>query len=153
MLGILCACLVQISRAEEHTKETVMSINRPLQVRDILLAPGQYVFRLTKPDVDHSVVSIYNAQTHRLERTIIGFARVIGSRPTTSTGLRFPNSRPGGVPSCKPGFTPARISGGVLAAGEEPRTAPQSNPTGNRQILARPVMVRRHAKRVKAQRR
>jgi hypothetical protein len=42
------------------------------QVGDILLPPGQYVFRLTKPDVDHSVVSIYNAQTNRLERTIIG---------------------------------------------------------------------------------
>jgi hypothetical protein len=73
MLGILCACLVLVSRADEHTKETLMSINGPLQVGDILLAPGQYVFRLTKPDVDHSVVSIYNAQTNRLERTIIGF--------------------------------------------------------------------------------
>jgi hypothetical protein len=71
-VGHLVCLLREISRAEEHTKETVMSTNRPLQVRDILLAPGQYVFRLTKPDVDHSVVSIYNSQTNRLERTIIG---------------------------------------------------------------------------------
>jgi hypothetical protein len=40
MLGILCACLVSVSRADEHTKETLMSINGPLQVGDILLAPA-----------------------------------------------------------------------------------------------------------------
>lgn len=72
MLGVLCACLAPVSRADEQTKETHMSIDGPLQVRDILLAPGQYVFRLTEPDVDRSVVSIYNAQTNRLEGTIIG---------------------------------------------------------------------------------
>jgi hypothetical protein len=72
MLGVLCVCLAPVSQADEQTKETHMSINGPLQVRDILLPPGQYVFRLTEPDLDHSVVSIYNAQTNRLEGTIIG---------------------------------------------------------------------------------
>jgi hypothetical protein len=66
------------------------------QVRDILLAPGQYVFRLTKPDVDHSVVSIYNAQTNRLERTIIGFARVSahGRRQARVYGFPTPGRAP-----------------------------------------------------------
>jgi hypothetical protein len=72
MLGILCACLMPVIRADEHTKEMLMSINGPLQVGDILLAPGQYMFRLTEPDVDHSALSIYNVQTNRLEQTIIG---------------------------------------------------------------------------------
>ena len=50
-----------------------MSIDGPLQVRDVLLAPGQYVFRLTEPDSDLSIVSIFNARTNQLEGTIIGF--------------------------------------------------------------------------------
>jgi hypothetical protein len=153
MLGILCACLGQISRAEEHTKETVMSINRPLQVRDILLAPGQYVFRLTKPDVDHSVVSIYNAQTNRLERTIIGFARV------SAHGRR--QARVYGFPT--PGRAACQVANLVLPRREfrvefwrQVKSVEQHrNPIQRaaRQILARPVMVRRHAKRVKPQRR
>ena len=64
-LGLLTASLVPSMRAGETDKETRMTINGPLQVQDTLLAPGQYVFRLTEPDIDHSVVSIYNADDTR----------------------------------------------------------------------------------------
>ena len=73
MLGVLCACFATASRADEQTKETHMTIDKPLQVRDMLLAPGRYVFRLTDPNTDHDVVSIYNAETNRLEGIVIGF--------------------------------------------------------------------------------
>jgi hypothetical protein len=72
MSGVLCTCLAPVSRADDLTKETHVSINGPLEVRDIVLLPGEYVFRLTEPFLDHSLVSIYNAQTNRLEATIIG---------------------------------------------------------------------------------
>ena len=72
LLGVLCACLAPVSRADDLTKETHVSINGPLQVRDIVLPPGEYVFQLTEPYLDLSLVSIYNAQTNRLEATIIG---------------------------------------------------------------------------------
>ena len=72
MLAVLYACLAPASRADEQTKETHVSINGPLQVRDTLLAPGQYIFRLTEPQTDRTIVGIYNSQTGRLEATVIG---------------------------------------------------------------------------------
>jgi hypothetical protein len=73
-LGLLSASFVPSLRADENNKETRMTINGPLQVQETLLAPGQYVFKLTNPDTDHSVVSIYNADGTRLEGIIMGWS-------------------------------------------------------------------------------
>ena len=50
-----------------------MTINAPLQVQGTLLSPGQHVFRLTQPDTSLNVVSIYNAETNRLEGIVLGW--------------------------------------------------------------------------------
>jgi hypothetical protein len=145
MLGVLCVCLAPVSQADEQTKETHMSINGPLQVRDILLPPGQYVFRLTEPDLDHSVVSIYNAQTNRLEGTIIG-APAYRLAADDKHLFTISQPRPVSLPSCRPGFTPATISAWSFRGSRRPwKQSTQSNPTGKRQTRARPVIVRRHA--------
>ena len=73
-LGLLSAGLVPSMRADDNNKETRMTINGPLQVQDTLLAPGQYVFKLSQPDTAHSVVSIYNADGTRLEGIIMGWS-------------------------------------------------------------------------------
>ena len=74
MLGLLTAGFAPSMRADDNNKETRMTINGPLQVQDTLLAPGQYVFKLTEPDTAHSVVSIYNADGTRLEGIIMGWS-------------------------------------------------------------------------------
>lgn len=73
-LGLLSACLAPSLRADERNKETRMTVNAPLQVQDTLLAPGQYVFKLNLADTSLTAVSIYNAETNRLEATILGWA-------------------------------------------------------------------------------
>ena len=73
-LGLLSAGLVLSMRADDNNKETRMTINGPLQVQDTLLAPGEYVFKLTEPDTAHSVVSIYNADGTRLEGIAMGWS-------------------------------------------------------------------------------
>ena len=73
-LGLLTISLAPSIRADDSNKETRMTINGPLQVQDILLPPGQYVFRLTEPNNAQSVVSIYNADATRLEGIIIGWS-------------------------------------------------------------------------------
>jgi len=73
-LGLLAAGVVPSMRADDNNKETRMTIDGPLQVQDTLLAPGQYVFKLTNPDTDHSLVSIYNADRTRLEGIIMGWS-------------------------------------------------------------------------------
>jgi hypothetical protein len=77
-LGLLSAWLAPFSRADERNKETRMTVNAPLQIQDTLLAPGQYVFKLTLADTNQIAVSIYNAETNRLEATILGWAAYRG---------------------------------------------------------------------------
>jgi len=72
-LALLSAYLVPSMRADDSNKETHLTINQPLQIQDTLLAPGQYVFKLTEPDTNHSVVSIYKADSTRLEGIIMGW--------------------------------------------------------------------------------
>jgi len=73
-LGLLSASFVPSMRADENNKETRMTINGPLHVQDVLLAPGRHVFKLTNPDGDRAVVSIFDADNGRLEGIIMGWA-------------------------------------------------------------------------------
>jgi hypothetical protein len=59
-------------RADGYSKESHLTINQPLKVEDTLLPPGKYVFKLTQPDGNHSVVSIYSADGMRLKKVVIG---------------------------------------------------------------------------------
>src|SRR5580700_533407 len=59
-------------RADDHSKASHLTINQPLKVEDTLLPPGEYVFKLTQPDANHSVVSIYDADGIRLKKVVIG---------------------------------------------------------------------------------
>ena len=77
-LGLLSACLAPSVRADLRNKETRVTVKAPLQVQDTLLAPGQYVFKLTLADTSLIAVSIYNAETNRLEATILGWAAYRG---------------------------------------------------------------------------
>ena len=73
-LGLLAAAAAPVLRADGHNKETRLSIAQPLRIQNTVLAPGEYVFRLTSPDANHSMVSIYNADGSRLEAVVVGFS-------------------------------------------------------------------------------
>jgi hypothetical protein len=66
MLALLTAALAPSMRADDNNKETIINTNQPLQIQDVLLAPGQHVLKLLQP----GVVSIYNADGTRSEGII-----------------------------------------------------------------------------------
>ncbi len=70
MLGLLTAGFAPSMRADDRDKETRLTTNQPLQVGNILLAPGQYVFKL----IDPGVVSIYNADGTQPQGIILGWS-------------------------------------------------------------------------------
>lgn len=73
-LGLISGYFMPSLQADDINKETRLTINAPLQVQNTVLAPGKYVFKLTDPNYNHTVVSIYNADRTRLEGIIIGFS-------------------------------------------------------------------------------
>jgi hypothetical protein len=58
-------------QADEWDKKTVLTIDQPMQVRETLLEPGQYVFKLLDSSSDRHIVQIYNADQTRLINTIM----------------------------------------------------------------------------------
>jgi|SRR5580692_1147583 hypothetical protein len=74
MLALFAASFAPSVRASGHDKETRLTIDQPLRVQNAVLAPGEYIFKLTSPNSNHSVVSIYNADGSRLEAVVVGFS-------------------------------------------------------------------------------
>ena len=70
MLGLLTAGFTPSMRADDSNKETRITINQPLQIQNVLLAPGQHVLKLIQP----GIVSIYNADGTRPEGLIEGWS-------------------------------------------------------------------------------
>ena len=63
-LGAPCA------RADQWDKRTVITLNQPIQVRDRLLEPGTYVFRLLNSASDRYTVQIFNGDQTRIIDTV-----------------------------------------------------------------------------------
>jgi hypothetical protein len=72
ILALLSAYFAPCVRADDHNKETHLTINVPLRVQDTLLPPGEYVFRLMELGASSGVVSIFNSNGTRLETIMIG---------------------------------------------------------------------------------
>ena len=72
LLAALTAGFAPSMQADERNKETRLTISQPLQVQDVLLAPGQYVFKLLTPDSSRRVISIYSADGRQPQGIVLG---------------------------------------------------------------------------------
>jgi hypothetical protein len=81
-------------RAEGFDKMTVVTVKKPVQVRDTLLEPGKYVFKLLDTAADRSTVQIFNGTETRIIDTIITIPtyRMV---PPSKTILTFWETPPG----------------------------------------------------------
>jgi len=59
------------SRADEWDKRTVVTVNQPIQVRETLLQPGTYVFKLLNSSSDRHVVQIFNSDQSHIINTVL----------------------------------------------------------------------------------
>jgi outer membrane biosynthesis protein TonB len=58
-------------QADEWDKRTVLTINQPMQIRETLLQPGQYVLKLADSSSDRHIVQIFNADQSHLINTVM----------------------------------------------------------------------------------
>jgi LPXTG-motif cell wall-anchored protein len=59
------------AQADEWDKKTVLTIQEPMQIRETLLQPGQYVLKLFNSSSERHIVQIYNADQTHLINTVI----------------------------------------------------------------------------------
>src|SRR5580698_10306082 len=59
------------AQAGEWDKRTVLTVTEPMQIRETLLEPGQYVLKLLDSTSDRHIVQIYNADQTHLINTVM----------------------------------------------------------------------------------
>ena len=59
------------SRADEWDKRTIVTVNQPIQVRETLLQPGTYVFKLLNSSSDRHIVQIFNSDQSHIINTVL----------------------------------------------------------------------------------
>jgi len=70
--GVALAIGLTVSaQADQWDKRTTLTIDQPMQVRETLLQPGQYVFKLLDSSSDRHIVQIYNADQTHLINTVM----------------------------------------------------------------------------------
>ena len=129
------------AQADQWDKKTVLTVNEPIQVRERLLEPGQYVFKLADSNSDRHIVQIYNSdQTHIID-TILAIPNE-RLRPTDKSRFTFWETPPGNVRAMRAWFSPGDVIGqefpypkqlarlempaAVMTPQPEPVAAPQS---------------------------
>jgi LPXTG-motif cell wall-anchored protein len=107
-VGIVgCAGVVAVhsARADQWDKKTILTVNEPIQVRDTLLQPGQYVFKLLGSQSDRHIVQIYNSDQTHLVDTVMAIPdyRI---QPTGKSRFTFWETPPGSAKALRAWFYP-----------------------------------------------
>jgi LPXTG-motif cell wall-anchored protein len=74
------------AQADQWDKRTVLTINEPMQIRETLLQPGQYVLKLVDSSSDRHIVQIFNANQTHLINTVMA---IPDYRVQATGGSRF----------------------------------------------------------------
>jgi hypothetical protein len=63
------------ANADPWNKKTILTVNQPIQVKDTVLEPGQYVFKLLDSSSDRHIVQIFNADQNHVYATILAIPK------------------------------------------------------------------------------
>jgi hypothetical protein len=91
--GLFGTALVPNAKADEWNERTQVTINQPVQVPGVVLAPGSYIFQLHNDRAERQTVRVYNQDGTRLITTFNGIP-VYRDNPTGHTVLRFTEPAP-----------------------------------------------------------
>jgi hypothetical protein len=63
------------AQASEWDKKTLLTVNQPIQIRETLLQPGQYVLKLLDSSSDRHIVQIFNRDQSQIINTVLAIPR------------------------------------------------------------------------------
>ncbi len=99
-LGLLTGFLANPLKADDFNKETIVTIDNPMQVGNVVLAPGKYDFQLAQTQTAQNVVYIREASNYHLVATVFGDS-AFRLYPHGKSGWVFYPSQPGQVAALK----------------------------------------------------
>jgi LPXTG-motif cell wall-anchored protein len=106
-LALCFAITLSVSgaRADEWNKKTILTTNETIQVRNTVLPPGQYVFRLGDSQSDRHIVQIFNANQNRIITTQLAMPNY-RLQPTGGSRFVFWETPAGRVKALRAWFYP-----------------------------------------------
>jgi outer membrane biosynthesis protein TonB len=91
--------------ADSWDKKTVLTVNQPIQVRDTVLEPGKYVFKLLNSSSDRHIVQIFNADQSHIIATELAIPNY-RLQPTGDSRFSFWETPPGNAKALRAWFYP-----------------------------------------------
>ena len=107
LLGMVLTMGVVVHRAQadEWDKKTILTVHQPIQVRDKLLQPGTYVFKLLNSQSDRHIVEIFNGDQSRIIDTVLAIPNY-RLEPTGHSQFTFWETPPGNAKALRAWFYP-----------------------------------------------
>lgn len=105
VVGLAMGLMVFRAQADQWDKKTILTINQPIQVRDTLLQPGKYVFRLLDSSSDRHIVQIFNGDQSRIIGTVLAIPNY-RLQPTGDSRFAFWETPPENVQALRAWFYP-----------------------------------------------
>jgi LPXTG-motif cell wall-anchored protein len=139
------------ARADEWSKRTILTVsNQPIQIRDTVLQPGQYVLRLLDSQSDRHIVQIFNSDQTHIINTVLAIPAQRNS-VTGHTQFTFWETPPGTAKAMRTWFYPGDEIGqefpypkhlqqiAMAVAPAEPEAAPAPPPEPQPEAAAPPA--------------
>lgn len=103
--GLAALTLTPAAHADEWNKLTIITVNEPIQVPNMVLPPGKYALKLLDSPSDRNIVQIFNADQTHLITTILAMPNY-RLEPSGKTVLTFWETPPGQPKALRAWFYP-----------------------------------------------
>jgi hypothetical protein len=104
-IGLLGVAFAPTAPADEWNKKTIITVNEPIQVPNLVLPAGTYVIKLLSSPSDRHIVQIFNADENHLFTTILAIPNY-RLQPTGKTVITFWETPPGQPKALRAWFYP-----------------------------------------------
>jgi hypothetical protein len=104
-IGLLGISFATSARADEWNKKTIVTVSESIQLPNVVLPAGTYVFKLLDSPSDRHIVQIFNADQSHLFTTILAIPNY-RLQPTGKTVITFWETPPGQPKALRAWFYP-----------------------------------------------
>jgi hypothetical protein len=118
-IGLATSVGVFQARADQWDRKSILTVNETIQVRDTVLQPGKYVFKLADSNSDRHIVQIFNGNETRIITTVMAIpARRL--EPTDKTDFTWWETPPGTARALRQWYYPGDYVGQEFPYPKEP---------------------------------
>jgi len=126
-LALVAGLFVYKASADEWNRQTVLTVNDTIQIRDTVLGPGKYVLKAMDSPSNRHIIQIFNADENHIYATVLS---VPAERlePTGDTKFTFWETPAGTARALRTWYYPGRLTGDEFPYPKHPFQLAQAEP-------------------------